>query len=449
VFKLKLKRFAMSNPRRSFLRTSGGLLLGTALLPTLSEELYANSLKRISPADQLNVGVIGINGMGWSDLQAFLKVEGTKCIAICDVDENVLTRRAAELAQINMPVKTYTDYRQLLDNKDVHVVIIGTPDHWHCLMMVDACAAGKYVYVEKPCGNSIEECKTMEAAQVKYNSIVQVGQWQRSAPHFKDAINFVHSGKLGNIRTVKSWAYQGWMKPVPVIPDGPVPAGVDYKKWLGPASNRPFNANRFHFNFRWFWDYAGGLMTDWGVHMMDYALLGMKAGFPKSVMASGGKMAYPDDASETPDTLTTVFEYDKFNIVWEHATGIDLGPYGLTQGVAFIGNNGTLVLNREGWYVKPEKDKMEEIIMQPDQGTSLVRHMQNFVDAIRSGNGNSLNTPIQAASNTAQICQLGNIAYRTGDKLSWNAGNNEFDSKAANKYLTAKYHNGYKVPKLG
>lgn len=438
----------MSIKRRNFIRHTGGLLLGTTLLPSFSEDLFAQSI-RVAPSDQLNIGLIGANGMGWSNLQALLKVPGTKCVALCDVDENVIKRRVAELEKINMPVKTYSDYRQLLENKDVHIVIIGTPDHWHCLQMVDACAAGKYVYVEKPIGNSVEECRIMEAAQQRYNSIVQVGQWQRSAPHFQDAIRYVHSGQLGNIRTVKSWAYMGWMKPVPIQPDGNVPPGVDYERWLGPASRRPFNGNRFHFNFRWFWDYAGGLMTDWGVHMIDYALIGMKAGFPKNVMAMGGKMAYPDDASETPDTLTAVFEYDKFNLVWEHATGIDLGPYGLTHGTAFIGNNGTLILNREGWYVMAEKGKLEAVTLQKDQGNSLGLHMMNFVEAIKAGNASLLHTPVQQGSLTAQVCQLGNIAFRTGEKLQWDPQKNRFDSAAANKLLKANYHNGYKLPRIG
>ena len=174
--------------------------------------------------------------------------------------------------------------------KDIDAVIIGTPDHWHALIMIHACEAGKDVYVEKPVGNSIVECNTMVAAQQRYNKVVQAGQWQRSQQHFKDAVDFVQSGQLGNIRTVKVWCYQGWMKPGPVVPDSAPPAGVDYKQWLGPASTRPFNASRFHFNFRWFWDYAGGLMTDWGVHLLDYGLLGMKASLPISIVALGRKI---------------------------------------------------------------------------------------------------------------------------------------------------------------
>ena len=153
------------------------------------------------------------------------------------------------------------------------------------------------------------------------------------------------------------------MKPVPVKPDSAPPAGVDYDMWLGPAPRRPFNPNRFHFNFRWFWDYAGGLMTDWGVHEIDIALWVMDAKAPKSVMASGGKFAYADDASETPDTLQAVFEYDGFNMLWEHATGIDGGNYGRTEGIAFIGNNGTLVVNRGGWEILPETTEVEDSVV--------------------------------------------------------------------------------------
>ena len=202
----------------------------------------------------------------------------------------------------------------------------------------------------------------------------------------------VRSGTLGKIRLVKVWAYQGWMKPVPVRPDSAPPAGVDYDMWLGPAPKRPFNPNRFHFNFRWFWDYAGGLMTDWGVHEIDVALWVMDAKAPKSVMASGGKVGYPDDASETPDTLQAVFEYDGFNMLWEHATGIDGGNYGRTEGIAFIGNNGTLVVNRGGWELLPETTEVDgqrryRMDALPPWRTGDVQaldlHTANFVEAIR------------------------------------------------------------------
>ncbi|UIR54647.1 Gfo/Idh/MocA family oxidoreductase [Sphingobacterium sp. SRCM116780] len=426
--------------RKDFIRYS--TLLTTSSLFFKSNELFAGA-----PQD-IRVGLIGVNGMGWSDLDAILKIEGVSCLALCDVDERILEKRVAELAQKNIQVEKYTDYRELLKNPKINTIIIGTPDHWHCLQMVDAVKAGKHVYVEKPIGNSIEECQLMVAAAKKHKAIVQVGQWQRSQQHFKDAIDFLHTGKLGKVRLVKAWSYQGWKNSIPILADEQVPSGVHYDQWLGPAQKRPFNQNRFHFNFRWFWDYAGGLMTDWGVHMLDYALLGMKVSDPKSVMAAGGKLAYPDDAGETPDTMTAVYEFENFNIQWEHAKGIDLGPYGRNHGVAFIGNNGTLVLNREGWEVIPEKGRMEAVVFQPSKDNGLEKHMQNFVEAISKRDSSLLHAPIEAGAHIAIFSQMGNIAYRTGKKLYWNKERSNFDDKKSNQYLAAVYHNGYTYPKI-
>ena len=433
--------------RRQFLQSSSTYLAGAGLASMLPSDLLALK-KRIASSDKIRIGAVGINGMGWSDLTNVLKDPRAQCIALCDVDKKVLDNRTAELAKRSINVSTANDYRKLLDNKDIDAIIIGTPDHWHCSIMAEACEAGKDVYVEKPAGNSIMECRAMEAAQKKYNRVVQVGQWQHSNKHYADAMAFVHSGKLGNVRLVKAWAYQGWMKPVDVKPDSAPPPGVDYDMWLGPALKRPFNENRFHFNFRWFWDYAGGLMTDWGVHMIDYALLGMKAPVPKAIMAAGGKFAYPDDASETPDTLTTVFEFEGFNLQWEHATGIDGGPYGRNHGVAFIGNNGTLVVDRGGWEVIPENKKMEAVPLQKKSDDGLLLHTANFLDVIQSRKLEDLRTPIQVGSHVATVCQMGNIAYRTGKKLYWDSVTNKFTDNDANKFLAAEYHNGYKMAQI-
>ena len=432
----------MNNSRRDFIRSASTMMAAAAMPSALNA-----FPKLVAPSDRLNVAAIGINGMGWADLTAMLKNPAAQCVALCDVDKNVLDKRAAELAQKGIKVKTYSDYRKLLESKDIDAVIIGTPDHWHALQMTEACAAGKDVYVEKPIGNSIAECNAMVAAQERHQRAVQVGQWQRSQQHFKDAIDFVYSGKLGQVRLVKAWAYMGWMKSIPKKPDGTPPAGVDYDMWLGPALKRPFNPNRFHFNFRWYWDYAGGLMTDWGVHLLDYAFLGMKAQRPKSIMAAGGKFAYPDDAAETPDTLTTVYEFDGFNIQWEHAIGIDGGPYGRDHGIAFIGNNGTLVLDRGGWEVIPEKDKMEAVPRKLKVDDGLDLHTKNFVEVVKSRKFSDLHTPIQAGANVAINAQMGNIAFKTGKKIYWDAANNRFKDEEANKFLAAQYHNGYKIPK--
>lgn len=422
--------------RKNFLKTSS-LLAATSLLP------FSETMASVG---QLRVGLIGANGMGWSNLNALLQNEHVRCTALCDVDTNVLTKRRDELSDKGITVQTFVDYNDMLAKDLVDIVIIGTPDHWHCLQLFDALHAGKHVYVEKPIGNSVEECERMIQVVQQSQGIVQVGQWQRSQQHFRDAINFVHAGHLGKIRTVKAWSYVDWKAPIPQKQDAPVPVGVYYDKWLGPAPKRPFNPNRFHFEFRWFWDYAGGLMTDWGVHMLDYALLGMQVADPVSVMATGGKFAAPDGGSETPDTLTVAYGFEDFSIIWEHTIGLSHGPYGRDHGVAFIGENGTLVLNRRGWEVLPEKGRMEAVPLQKPQENGLLTHMNNFVEAILRKDASILNAPIQVGGDIAIFSQLGNIAYRHGEKLYWDKNKRKFTDEKANRYLKAHYHNGYKLP---
>ncbi len=438
--------------RRKFLSQSGRLFAGATVLSAIPNPSFAILNGGIPPSDRLNIGAIGIKGMGWSNVKAALKIAGVKLVAVCDVDEKVIADRLGELAKMNVDagkVKTYRDYKALLEDKDIDIVIISTPDHWHALMMVDAVKAGKDVYVEKPVGNSIEECNVMVKAQQQTGRIVQAGQWQRSQQHFRDAVDFVQSGQLGNIRTVKVWCYQGWMKPGPVVPDSAAPAGVDYRQWLGPAPTRPFNASRFHFNFRWFWDYAGGLMTDWGVHLIDYGLLGMKASTPKSVAALGGRFAYPDLYEETPDTLTALYEFEGFNMVWDSAMGIDNGSYNRDHGIAYIGNNGTLILNRGGWEVIEErqgKNKVSKPLEKPtDNG--LDKHWINFIDCVKSRKAGNLHCSIQDGAHVAIVSQMGNIAYRSGKKLFWDKDKKRFTDNDINAaYLSKKYHNGYKFP---
>jgi len=438
--------------RRRFLQQSSAILGGATLLSALDNKAFAIIKNRFPAADQVNIGAIGINGMGWANVTSALKVPGVNIVALCDVDSNVIDKRMADLAKLKpdvSKVKTYTDYRKLLEQKDVDAVIIGTPDHWHALIMIAACEAGKDVYVEKPVGNSIVECRAMVAAQKRTNRVVQVGQWQRSQQHFRDAVDYVYAGQLGNIRTVKVWCYQGWMKPGPVVADSAPPPGVDYKMWLGPATERAFNSSRFHFNFRWFWDYAGGLMTDWGVHLLDYALLGMKAPVPKTVVSLGGIFAYPDLAQETPDTLTALYEFDNFNLVWDHAMGIDNGSYGRDHGIAYIGNNATLILDRNGWEVieeKNSKNKISKALATPSDN-GLDKHWENFISAVRSRKISDLNCPVEAGAHVATVAQMGNISYLSKQRVAWDKAGEKFtDDNLNNKYLMKEYHNGYKLP---
>ncbi|MDH3290903.1 MAG: Gfo/Idh/MocA family oxidoreductase [Gemmatimonadota bacterium] len=438
--------------RRRFVRDSG-TVLGAMMVPGV---LRAR-VKRVAPSDQVRVGVIGCNGMGFQNLRSILKIPEVECAALCDVDASVLNRRAGDVeGAAGVRPALHDDFRRLLEDPDIDAVIIGTPDHWHCLMMVMACEAGKDVYVEKPLANSIGECALMVAAAQRYGTVVQAGQWQRSGSHWSDAARYVQSGEIGRIRLVKAWAYQGWMKAIPVKPDEPVPDGVDYDMWLGPAPARPFNPNRFHFNFRWFWDYAGGLMTDWGVHMIDMVHYAMGDAGPRHVAASGGKFAYPDDASETPDTLQATFEFADYSMLWEHATGIDLGPYERNHGVAFIGNRGTVVVDRGKWELLPETEVVEgklsylttpmPVQQRRDDG-GLDAHMVNFVECIKTRAQPTCNASV--AARAAVTAHLGNIAFKTGRRLTWDDATQSFPGDAqANALLRPTYRAPWRLPSV-
>lgn len=430
--------------RRHFIKNASVV----ALAAGLPLEAIARMRKTVSPNDKIQVGVIGVNGMGFSDLKAFLKNSEVECVALCDIDDSVYAKRADELEKAGFKKPAFfKDYRKMLESKDIDVVIIGTPDHWHCLQLIHAVEAGKDVYVEKPIGNSIYEINAMANAVKRHKRTVQVGQWQRSQPHFVDAMNYLHSGKLGRVRTTKTWAYLDWKGEVPVVPDSAAPPGVDYNMWLGPAPMRPFNANRFHFSFRWFWDYAGGLMTDWGVHLIDYILYGLNADTPRSVMALGGKMAFPHDAMETPDTMHAIYDFGDFTMQWEHTIGIGNGFYGKAQGISYIAENGTLVLTRQGWEVIPEKDKAEKITVEKGPESGLDLHAINFLTCLKNKTPEKLNASIEIGRKVATVAQMGNIAYRTGERVYWDNDKHRFTSKAANKLIKPVYHNGWELPK--
>ena len=437
----------MKTNRRNFIKKTSLTTAGIGLLSAFPASAYSR-IKRAN--EKLVCGAIGINGMGFADLQAFLEQPDTECAALCDVDENVLNRRIKDTEKLQGKApKGYKDFRKLLEHKGLDVIIIGTPDHWHTLPFINAAQEGYDIYCEKPLANTIGECNIIEKAVDRYNIITKIGQWQRSDKHWQDAIAYVHSGKLGKIRTVRAWSYQGWMKSVPVISDEPVPKGVDYDFWLGPAPNRPFNRNRFHFNFRWFWDYAGGMMTDWGVHIVDYALFGMKQYAPKSVMSMGGKFAYPEDATETPDTQQALFEFHGFTMLWDHGIGIDGGYYGRSHGVGFVGNKGTLVVDRGGWEVIPEYEGKEALLERVDlikgDGQGLNNHMKNFIDCVKTRK--KPNCPVEIAAGVATTCHLGNIAFKTGRRLYWDADKSLFiNDDDANRYINPVYRKPWEVP---
>ena len=445
--------------RRKFLKESivaGSTAASLSLLnPKQIRAQNAASIGKVPGAnDRIRIALIGCGGQGGSDLRAMLRIKNIECVALCDVDDaqSARTLKAVGDQYNQQPALVTRDFRKVLDQKDVDAVIIGTPDHWHALPTVMACQTGKDVYVEKPLSISIGEGRVMVDAARKYDRVVQMGTQQRSAAHYKEAIDYVKSGKLGKIRLVRAWAYQNWMGNIPVVPDSDPPQSVDYDFWLGPARKRPFNKNRFHFNFRWYFDYSGGLMTDWGAHMIDIANWGMGIKAPTSAMSVGGKYGYPDDAEETPDTQQVLWAFSDFSMVWEHATAIGRGPEARDHGVAFHGNDGMLVIDRGGWEVYAEtvatgrKTTYKQIGL-PRQGGSAdfhFEHVKNFVDCMRSRK--RPNSDVEIGHNSMIACHLGNIAFRLGRQVKWDVEKEEIiGDKEAQRYVMREYRAPWKL----
>ncbi len=447
-----------SQSRRGFLKKSAGLATGVTLAAGVPTSATAISSSRVLGANnRIRIGLIGSGGRGGSDLKQFVKIEGIQCVALCDVDTAQMEKTQSQILDpVGQKAEQQTqDFRRLLDRTDLDAVIVATPDHWHAIPTVMACQSGKDVYVEKPLALTIHEGRVMVDAARKYDRVVQMGTQQRSAPHFSDAVEYVKSGKLGKIRLVRSWAYLDWKGEMPAQPDGPPPAGVDYDLWLGPAAEKPFNPNRFHFSFRWYWDYSGGLMTDWGAHMIDIANWAMDLKAPRSAVSVGGKFGYPQDAMETPDTQQVIWGFDEdFSMVWEHALGVGRGPEAREHGVQFHGNEGVLIVDRHGWEVHPETDKIDKDVREfrslgkPRHNIKTyayhLTHVENFVDCMRSRE--RPNADVEIGHNSMIACHLGNIAFRVGRKVEWDIdGEKVVGDREAARLVKKEYRSPWKL----
>jgi predicted dehydrogenase len=402
----------------------------------------------VAPSDRVRAGLIGCGGISVADTNAFLANPGTEIAVICDVDDAHIAATAARLqkAQGKRPTAV-KDFRRVVEQKDIDVCIICTPDHWHALPMIAAVQAGKDVYVEKPLATSIGEGRIMRDAAREYRRVVQMGTHWRSGPHFREAVEIVQSGKIGKVRQVRCWAYLDWVRDCGNPPDGPVPAGVDYDMWLGPAPERPFNKNRFHFNFRWFWDYANGLMTDWGVHLINIALWGMGPEWPKSVVSSGGKYALQDN-TETPDTQIAVYDFPSYTLIWEHQVQCGLGPDRREHGVAFTGTDATLLVHTGGWEVIAEPKKRNSVIEMKRTAVTdekvRIAHHANFLECVRSREKPVEN--LDVGHHVSTVAHLGNLALRSRSRIEWDAeAERATGNPAANELLMKKYRAPWKL----
>jgi predicted dehydrogenase len=443
----------MSTTRRDFLANTTKIVAAAGLTSLTGAPILSSAAtKRTTANDKIIVALIGCRGMGFGDLQNALKQPGVECAALCDIDDGILTDRAADVVKIQgkAPLQ-YKDYRKLLENKAIDAVIIGTPDHWHCLTFIAACQAGKDVYVEKPLSNSIAECELMVRATRKYNRVVQVGQQQRSGTHWKNAMDFMNAGKIGDLRKVNVWGNFNYGIGQLKVPDEPVPAGVDFDMWLGPAAKRSFNRARFHGNWRMFWDYGGGLVTDWGVHLLDMALWVKNiTHLPLAVTSAGGNFSFPDHAHETFDTMSVSYQMKDYVIDWQHTAGTEQGPYGKSYGLAFVGNDATLVINREEWELFPEiQNGKFKVPATPKQSgdDSHEEHMKNFIECIKTRKDPACT--IENGRLVAMYAHMANIALRTNTRLEWDEATHNFgNNAAANALITPVYRKPWMLPEV-
>lgn len=440
--------------RRKFLNNSAKAASGAAAAASLGT---AAAVEResgpVSPNDKIHLGLIGAGGMGGYDLRDFLRVPEVECLAVADVDEDHLDEKVkgVEERRGKRP-EGYKDFRRLLDRSDIDVVIVATPDHWHALPTIYACQSGKDVYCEKPLATSIEEGRAMVEAARRHKRIVQVGTQQRSANHYKEAVQFVQSGQLGKIRAVRAWAFLDWKGGLGNPRNENPPSTVDYDFWLGPAPKRPFNPARFHFTFRWFWDYSGGLMTDWGAHMVDVGMWAMGED-PIGASAAAGKYGYPDDIMETPDTQTSIVQFPSFSLVWEHMLGCGVGPWQREHGVEFHGQNGTLVIDRQGWEVYSETDSIDQprsyrMKGQPRRSSSgdyHFAHVKNFLECVKSRE--KPEADIEIGHKSVIACHLANIAARLQRYVVWDAGSERIRGDSEAQALVGrKYRSPWRLP---
>lgn len=433
-----------NHTRRDFLKSAGIVAASAPFWGGLA--LSRGTAAGMGANDRVRVALIGSGGMGRGDLATFFLNSEVDCPVVCDVDDKMLAEGVALVEQQRKKKPdAVKDFRRVLDRNDIDVVLVGTPDHWHALPTVMACQAGKDVYVEKPLATTIAEGRAMLTAAETHGRIVQMGTQWRSGKHWAEAVEFVRSGKLGKVGTVRGWAYHDWLGDVGHPPDGQPPEGVDYDMWLGPAPKRAFNPNRFHFNFRWFWDYAGGLMTDWGVHLINIMLWAMGPEAPKTVMSTGGKFVL-DDNSETPDTQVAVYEFPNYTMIWEHKVGVALGLNDRPWGISFTGREGTLIINDSGWEVISEpKRKSLESKKYPASGDSRPAHVKNFIDCVKSRQQPVENLAL--GHHVSTVAHLGNVALRAGRTIKWDAKKERvIDDKEANKLVTVQYRKPWKLP---
>ncbi len=388
--------------------------------------------------EKIIVAVMGTGGRGTGLATAFQRQPGVEVAYVCDVDQGRAGRAADAVNKVSgRSPRAVTDFRRMLDDRAVNVVAIATCNHWHAPGAILACAAGKHVYVEKPCSHNPREGELMVQAARKHRKQIQMGVQRRSWPTIVEGIEQVRKGAIGRAYLAQSW-YQNNRPSIGRGKEAPVPKGLDYDLWQGPAPRRPFRSNYLHYNWHWFWNWGNGELGNNGVHMLDLCRWGLGVDYPVHVTSAGGHYRYRDD-QETPDTHVVAFDFggDK-TATWEGLSCNRL-PAGGTADVLFHGENGSLAIRGGGYVIYDPAGK--EIRRVGGSGGDEV-HLRNFLDAVRGGG--RLNAEIEEGHKSTLLCHLGNIAHRTGRALRCDAKNGHIlRDKEAMGLWTREYAKGW------
>ncbi|MGE5569580.1 MAG: Gfo/Idh/MocA family protein [Rhodospirillales bacterium] len=430
--------------RRDFLKTAG--------MTAFTTSLFTGRVRGAN--DRISIAFIGMGTMGLGNLEYTLEIPEFQPVAVCDVWQPYVERAQARARKQGVEVKGVKDFREIIADKSIDAVCISTPDHWHAYMTVEACKAGKDVFVEKPACTYVEEGRKMVEAARKYQRVVQAGTMQRSGGYFKKAAEIVKGGNLGEVTFCHTWQagltrQEGEGNP----PDSDPPEGLDWDLWLGPAPKVPFNANRWGVSpkrwstFRYFWDYAGGAMTDWGVHLLDPIHQCFDEAMPVAVTAMGSKY-YVKDNLETPDTMLATFYYPKFLASYESRTCNPMPLLGtLGAGTAIHGTEGTLIVTRSGCWVTKNRNNSTAtpVTLEKDRGLAAmnVPHWKNFLECIKSRQKPV--SDIETCVRTTTVCLLANVSLRSKMRVDWIESDWTVAQKEARPYLKARYRKPWKL----
>ena len=411
---------------------------------TLSAASYNRAADK--PNEKVRLAVMGLRVRGKQLAPVFAGVHGVEITHLVDPDPAMVKPTLAALKNPDPSPKTETDIRKVLDDKTVTAIVVSAPDHWHALATIWAAERGKHVYVEKPVSHNLIEGRRMVDAARKYKVVIQAGMQRRSQTSVIAAREYVQSGKLGKVAFARAWI-AGDRPNIGHAKPGQPPAGVDYSLWLGPAPEGPFTKNRFHYNWHWFWDLGTGEIGNNGIHGLDAArnILGVEA--PTKISCAGGKYFYDDD-QQTPDTQIATFDFPTgpggatgCTLVWEHRVWEKKGqgPEGQSYGIAIHGDKGTMLFDGDSWQVRGGDGATEK-----PKGDMVGAHVRNFIDAIR-GDAKP-NAEIEVGHTSTRLCHLGNLAYRTGKTLTFDAKTETTDDAGANKLLGREYRKGFELP---